>query len=380
MNKYLMVGAYPNYFNTSFFKQFKDLNLFSKYDCLVTSKSESSFNRGVEFDEYFSLDYSPVNIKYRLLRRVAVLFYIFYKYIYFLIVLNRYDVLHVQSMSFYHVVFLPLLRLKSNRLCVTFWGSDFNLASPLKKKVLCLFLRYVDSVSTTSSKMKRDLIDELGLEESKITITRFGLPTAKFIDMVSAEEIEMFRVKYSVPEDKVVVMCAPSSDPIRQIIEVIDGILELPSDVFDKAFFIFHLGYGDESYKVEVLAKLSTLNNSSYVVICDFLRPELTAALRRVTHVYVNVAIADQLSGAMLEAVYCNNIILIGEWLEYLELKEREIEFLPVPTMNKELFSRSLKKGIEAAHSECFPNNSEKIRDLLFWDQAICHWKNFLTG
>lgn len=379
MQSFLMVGAFPNVFNSSFIVNFKKLDLFSTYDCLVTSGSPAVKTNKDDFDECIDLSFSPVRFRPRAFRMVLIFIYVLWKYVHFFFCLRKYDVILIQSLSFYHVLFFPLFRMKSKKLYATVWGSDFNAARPFKKRILRFLLRYADGVSATSESMRFKLIDQLLLCEKKVSITRFGLATADYLDGVSAVQIEDFKGKFNIP-DGIVVMCAPTADPIRQVLEVIDGIRQLPEDYISKSVFLFHVISGSCSYKETVLKELSGLDGVRYVLIDEYLDPVSIGVLRNIVDVYVNVAVMDQLSGAMMESIYCNSIVLVGGWLDYVELVDRHVDIVSVPSVDVSVLSGKIQLCIGMAACERFPSNSDKIKDLFFWDLTIDQWSAFISS
>lgn len=378
MKYFLMVGAFPNILNNSFILNFKKLGLFSKYDCLVTSGSPAVKANKEDFDKCIDLDFSPVGYSSRALRIGLVFLYILWKYIYLSLFLRRYDVTLIQSLSFYHVIFFPLLRFKSKKLYVTVWGSDFNAAGPFKKKVLRIFLRHVDGISVTSESMRIKLADQLFLDVKKVSITRFGLASAEYLDNVQDAQIKAFKKRFNIP-DGIVVMCAPTADPIRQVLEVIDSIKNLPKEDVAKSVFLFHVISGSWGYKREVLKELSELSGVRYILIDEYLDAISIGALRNIVDIYVNVAVMDQLSGAMMESIYCNSIVLVGAWLDYIEIVDREVDLVTVPSVEALILSDKIKKCIDMAACNNFPDNADKIKDLFFWDVTIEQWKTFLS-
>lgn len=374
-----MVGAFPNILNNSFLLNIKKLGLFLKHDCLVTSGSPAVKANEDDFDECIDLSFSPVRFSSRAFRICAISLYISWKYLYLLLFLRRYDVTLIQSLSFYHVVFFPILRLKSKKLYVTVWGSDFNAAGPFKKKVLRFFLRYASGVSVTSESMKIKLIDQLLLDAEKVSITRFGLATADYLDGVSGRQIQIFKERFDIPEG-IVVMCAPTADPIRQVLEVINSIKKLSKEHIDESVFLFHVISGSCTYKEEVLRELSGLSGVRYVLIDEYLDPVSIGVLRNIVDIYINVAVMDQLSGSMMESIYCNSIVLVGAWLDYIELVERRVDVVTAPSVEASILSDKIKVCIEMAVCKSFPNNADKIKDLFFWDVTIEQWKAFLSN
>ncbi len=379
MKSFLMVGAFPNILNNSFIVNFKKLGLFLKYDCLVTSGSPAVKANEDDFDERIDLSFSPIRFSSRAFRICAISLYVSWKYLYLFLFLKRYDVTLIQSLSFYHVVFFPILRLKSKKLYVTVWGSDFNAAGPFKKKVLRFFLRSVSGVSVTSESMRIKLIDQLLLDAKKVSITRFGLATADYLDSVSDAQVQAFKEKFDIP-DGIVVMCAPTADPIRQVLEVISSIGGLPKEYVSKCVFLFHVISGSCSYKKEVLKELSALTGVRYVLIDEYLDSVSIGALRNIVDIYINVAVMDQLSGSMMESIYCNSIVLVGSWLDYIELVDRRVDIVTVPSVEASVLSDKLKLCINMADCGIFPSNADKIKDLFFWDVTIEQWRAFLSN
>lgn len=380
MKTYLMVGAYPNVFNNSLVKNLREIALFEKYCCLCTSGSPQVGYSDKLFDEIVFLNYSPVDIKTKAFRKVAILLYVVKKYFQLLLTLKKYDVVHIQSLSFYHVVFLPLFWVKSKKLCVTFWGCDFNAASKLKKTYLKFILQFVDSISCTSDFMRYNLIRELELSKDRVKITRFGLSATEYLDKVTKEQIIRFKEKYKIPARNTVVLCAPSGERIRNVFEIIKSIQLIPDQVVSNVTFVFHFGYGEIDYIEELKLKITKEQRARFVVIEEFFNSEEMAVFRKSVDVYINIAQRDQLSGAMLEALYCNNIVIVGEWLNYFELKERAVEIEVIADIDEISLSNAISDCVDKINSRVLIYNANKVIDLIFWNKVVWQWKDFLSN
>jgi len=70
----------------------------------------------------------------------------------------------------------------------------------------------------------------------------------------------------------------------------------------------------------------------------------------------------------------------VGSWLDYIELVDRRVDIVTVPSVEASVLSDKLKLCINMADCGIFPSNADKIKDLFFWDVTIEQWRAFLSN
>ena len=101
-----------------------------------------------------------------------------------------------------------------------------------------------------------------------------------------------------------------------------DAFLKLPKDVLDKLTIVLQMTYGNGSreYVKEVKAKAQKLG-CDLLIFEDYMDEKEIAVLVKATDYYINSQKSDAMSGAMLEYLYADTIVLNPSWLDYDELK-----------------------------------------------------------
>jgi len=92
----------------------------------------------------------------------------------------------------------------------------------------------------------------------------------------------------------------------------------------------------------------------------------------------INVQITDAFNGSMKEVLYCGGIVINGSWLPYQFLKDTDIYFEEVDSV--EQISDKLEKIIMnySYYQEQCKNNAVKIYEFSNWSKLIHQWKEVI--
>lgn len=300
------------------------------------------------------------------------------KYIYLSVQLRKlkkYDVVNLHYVSPIALKFWKQLKRKSKRTVLSFWGSDFYRSTDTQKQQLKIMLDQCDKITFASSHMMKDVLEYYHNYKEKMTISSFGLDTLDSIDRLEEKDLKTFRIKFSIPKDKVIVMCGYSSSPAQRHKDIINKLMNIDDSILSKCFFIFPMTYGNELYRKEIETLLNSMNFNS-LVLDEFLTPNDNACLRKISDIMFNLQMSDQFSGSMQESLYSENIVLTGSWLPYDELLDKGIYMHSIDSFDQfdEEFIMIIKNlnNLKSKTSK----NREIIRSFSHWDNTINTWKD----
>ncbi len=240
------------------------------------------------------------------------------------------DIFHVQYVDFKLLLSCKKLLKKSQKIIFTFWGSDLLRAYFKHIIVIRLFMKYASVITVMNKSMKEEFIKKFGNKYlPKIKIIDFGNSVYDEIDFVQLSmDKDSCKRYWGLDERKIIIHVGYNATPEQQHIEIMKEMKRLSGRVLENSVFVFHFGYGmyTEDYEKQ-LREILEGDNIQYKIINSFLDKKEIAILRLSADVFIYGQTTDALSGSVLEYVYAGSISVIPRWLDYSELKERDIYF-----------------------------------------------------
>lgn len=352
-----MVGDCNHYFNKKLVSKLKDFN-----DDLVidffsfTQKSETyypynkiAYNFTHSSLKFLKIDFSKIFLIYNLIKFLKK---------------NKYDIIHFQSSQLW-VAIMSLFFKFNSKLIISIWGSDFYRQSKLKQFLFQKrFYKKADIITFTSSKTLNDFRNHFNIKKN-FKIVRFGL------DLLDVIEKERSLIKKD--KNKINITIGYNSHPAQQHIRVLKSIARINKNLKSKINLILPFTYGpeDEDYISEI-KNICFKNNLKVIFVNKHLSEIELARLRLSSHLMIQTQISDQFSGSMQEYLYAENIIIVGEWLEYPDLENSGINLIKIKSFDEinHLLTSILK------NPEKFKDHSAitKIKDISGWNKNLPLW------
>jgi len=233
-------------------------------------------------------------------------------------IIRKYDIVHFHM--FYPGIFFLTPFFKKN-VVLTLWGSDVLISNKLKKKLLAFTLKRVRTVTCTNPSFQDKIIEYYPFISNKIEVFPYML---KYIELVNSSYLNKIHSK------KTRIVVGSNSNSSQNHLEMLNAIKESDLDV-NNSHLIIPLSYGRGSidYKLKITNLVKSIN-CTYDIITKRLNDQELTNLRLNCEVFINLQDTDQLSGAMLETLCADNIVITGSWLNYDVLKNSGIFFYEI--------------------------------------------------
>ncbi|HPT59787.1 MAG TPA: glycosyltransferase family 4 protein [Fervidobacterium sp.] len=295
---------------------------------------------------------------------------------------QTFDVVHIHFLSpiylFYRKIF------KARKVVVTFWGSDLYRIpkeSKLRKFMQRDVLKHADAITVVNKKMIRDFQETFGFKDKPIFVTKLPvLVDLQTIDTLDQQTIELFRERYQIQKDDIILTLGYSADPRKNHEYMINEVLELNKNI--KNIFVFlPMTYGNKEYREKIkkyCEETFQKHGVKYAVLENFMSDQEVAILRKITDVMVNVQDTDALSASMEESLYAGSIVINGAWLNYDELLEDGAYYETIPELKPGILASKLEyviRNLPDLKSKARINR-EIIAKRNDWNEAT---QNFIT-
>lgn len=284
-----------------------------------------------------------------------------------------YDVLHIHFLFYYYFFGWRYLRESARNIVITVWGNDYNGIGNIRKKIVHWMLNKADLVSLTNSTMIKTISQYLKPGKG-ILKTSYGLsPLDALIKSKNISRSEAVR-HFGLDEEKVIITCGYSNRNEHRQSLVIKAIENLPENLKKKVILVLPMTYGNELDNLNRVK--NELNNITfeYRVFDSFVADKEVALLRKASDIFIHIVDYDQMSGAMIEYFYSNNIVVTGAWLPFQELEEQG--FFIVKVEKPEHIGERLKEIISdlKRYQNKVSNNQEFIEQTWAWGKVIDKW------
>jgi len=244
-------------------------------------------------------------------------------------------------------------------LILSAWGSDvfqFGLRSGLHKRWVAANFRKAVAITTTSQHMRDTLVQEFGVDPTKIYTFSWGIGSV-FFEEFTEEEIDAFRRNHNIPEGRTYILSPRHLAPIYGNDIIIDAFGML-SDCFPDIHLLCMNGSDDKHYKAKMLRRVAELGIENRVTFMPRLPSDRDVAmLFTLSPVFVSIPESDQRAITILEGMACGSIPVLGDLEPYHEVVEEGVNGFYVHQRD----SAGLAAALNYVLSE-LPAASESIR------------------
>ncbi|MGE5355205.1 MAG: glycosyltransferase [Deltaproteobacteria bacterium] len=286
---------------------------------------------------------------------------------------KKYDILHVQFLND-NIIYFNIFSRIAPKIIFSIWGSDFYRAKGVnlffKKRVL----KNADIVTFANEQTKDDFSKKIS-SKAEYKICRFGLLPLDYLQNINSTKLES-RNYLGLPKNKIIITIGYNLNPNQQHLMILQEIIKLKnSDYFKDIFLILPITYpNDKSRYKTTLIKFLELSELPYKIYETFLPETDNAHLRNCSDIMIQLQTSDQLSGAMQEYLYSENIVITGSWLPYKVLFDKGIKMISVNSISE--LSGVLNKTIENLDviRNSVSENKNIILEFSSWDKNIRSW------
>lgn len=293
---------------------------------------------------------------------------------------SHYDIIHIHLAKTQYNFILPFIKLKSKKLIVSIWGSEFYRASKWKKLLLSPIYSMADSIHCTNENLKISLVKENKIPEGKITVIPMFLEILKKLEPLLSDNMN-FKDELGWNKNKVQITLGYNYNSGQQHKEII-GILNSSflSDYSEKIEFVLPLTYGNSmTYREEILNIASILPCKTFT-FTTFLSESDVAKIRIANEIFLNLQITDQYSGSFVESLYAGNIVITGSWLPYQNLKNAGVFFIEINKIDD--LPNCLKNILNDFEffKEKSKKNTEILKKMFDSKYILKQWLDYYSG
>lgn len=288
--------------------------------------------------------------------------------------LDPYDICHIHGVDPFLSLIAEQLMTRSNKIVATVYGSEFYRSTPVLKR---LQRRIYDLASAITLANPSTLAEfdhfYQGDYSAKLANLRYGLAPLDNLNALSGVSADQCKVAMGIDPSYLVVTCGSNGSVNQQHLEMIQSISDKIPQLSRKTLFLFPMTYNyTREYRDKVLDLLRS-SRLEYRTYADFLTEGDVARIRKGTDIFINLQTTDQLSGAMQEHLYENNVVITGSWLPYKPLEEKGITLNKIDSVSE--IGAALVEIV--AQLESHKGQARQARDVI---GEMSSWQNCMTS
>lgn len=257
---------------------------------------------------------------------------------------------------------------------ITLWGSDIlrvdnNMLNQMKYGFdHCEYIKGIDK-----------LLDKVSDNYShayanKLLVAYFGDAMCDVIDNIDSSTVNKLNLKlFERVKGRIIVTCGYNAMPAQQHEMIIEALNQLSSEQKQQIYLVFPMTYEKSEKYLDKINYLLEKTGIDYLILDNFLSEEELATVRLKTSIVVNTQTTDALAAALVQHLYCGNVLIVGEWLEYKPFDSRDIYYIKT---NSENLAKTISEVIDD-----FPKfktqtsgNHDKLLDIASWNSTIYQW------
>ena len=260
---------------------------------------------------------------------------------------------------------------KNVKFDITCWGSDLMRATDERKKQLrygfdnCFRIKLSDNLHDVLLESYGTIYDE------KSRIVYFGNSDLPVIDGLKELETKEIKQKlYGDVEGKKIVVCGYNAIPSQNHTEMLEALSTLNETEKKSIHIVLPMTYGATKEYINSIRCQIEGQSVSYTILDTFLESKEVAVIRKTADIVINVQNTDAIAGSLQDHLYCGNVCIFGEWLNYSPYTRNNIYYIKT-TMGE--IAKHLKEVLhqyEDYHNLCLGNH-DKIKSLFSWESTI---------
>lgn len=299
--------------------------------------------------------------------------------------LPKFDIIHSLWLEYHWGLFAHTIKTKCSRWFASIGGSDLYRETK-HWYFRCLQRRILNRCALISSEGESTRAFFNVTYRNKYRgvphrIIRYGVDILDEIVALenSLASIEELRVKYGIPEDKIVVMCGTCGRVQHQHIKMLESIAKIPCDIIKRICILIPATYDVKEDYIERVENKARHITDCVVVLREYLSPRGMAEIAYITDIMIHVQTTDQLSSAMISHMFRGNVVIAGAWLPYDELREKGVGFISIDKIEE--LSQSIPDAIEDlnGYKSLYSNNRNIIYEISSWERSAKDWYDAYT-
>lgn len=345
----------------------KEYNIFADFICINNYNYErcSSFS----WPQYIKLCFevcqkSKINVLTRIGKRLA------YKY-FMGKLFRKYDIVDFHAFYPIYNALMCECEKRSIKFDITLWGSDLLRANEERRDLLKYGFNHCFRIKMTSN-LYDTMVEYYGsIYSDKYREVYFGSNEIDQIDKIS--EIDVINKKkylYGETGNKKIVVCGYNGSCAQNHDRMIDALSRLNEKDSQSVHVVLPMTYGAQPDYLCVIKKRMENLGMSFTILDHFLESNEIAVIRKTANIVVNVQDTDALSDSLKGHLYCENVCIFGEWLNYRPYADSGIYYVKTNMEDIATHITDVLHHYEEYHKQCVGNH-ERIKSLFSWDSTI---------
>lgn len=286
---------------------------------------------------------------------------------------RRYDIVHIQFLND-NIIYFNIFRKFAPKVIFSIWGSDFYRAKGINLWLKKRILKDADIITFANEQTRDDFVKVIPTN-AVFKICRFGLLPLDYLENLNSTK-QQSRHFLNLPENKIIITIGYNLNPNQQHLKTIEELKKLRNkDYYTDLFIVAPLTYpADENNYKSALTESLKSTELPFKTIEVFLPEVENAHLRNCSDIMIQLQTSDQLSGAMQEYLFTENIVITGSWLPYKILIDKGINMLMINSLSE--LSSILDKTISNFNllKKSVSKNKNLIWDLSSWGKNTQTW------
>ena len=288
-------------------------------------------------------------------------------------IFSEYDIIDFHYYSSIYFPLIPLAKSLGKKVKITLWGSDLLRATDEEKTEQVKGYEIADLIQVATPFMSDALCSVFPKFKYKVCILPFGNQSLDDFNLHWDDSVDdSFLAHYD--KNKKMVVCGYNGSSGQRHLEMIKMLNELPNEIQKQIYVVFPMTYGAEPSYVNKVSEALSNNYYSYDVLLNRLDSKQLFDLRRLTDIAINIQITDAFSGSIQEHIFCENVLLVGEWLPYSMLKDAGIFYKITSLDNLSSSFVDVFYNYETYRKKCF-NNKMLMYGLTSWAGLKDKWR-----
>lgn len=274
----------------------------------------------------------------------------------------------------YYPTYNSLMRTcvkKGRKFDITLWGSDLMRANEERKRLLQFGFDNSHRIKM-SENLHDVMLESYGtFYDEKSRIVYFGNSDLPVIDSLTESEAKEIKHKlYGDTEGKKIIVCGYngiSSQNHKEMIEALSTLSEAEKKIIH---IVLPMTYGaTKEYINNIRSQIEGLS-VTYTILDTFLESKEVAVIRKTADIVINVQNTDAIAGSLQDHLYCGNVCIFGEWLNYSPYTNNGIFYIKTSMDGITDHVREVLNNYEYYHDKCVTSH-EKIKELFSWETTI---------
>ena len=274
----------------------------------------------------------------------------------------------------YYPTYNSLMRTcvkKGRKFDITLWGSDLMRANEERKRLLqygfdkCRRIKMSENLHDVMQESYGTIYDE------KSRIVYFGNSDLPVID--GLKEIETKEIKQKLYGDtagKKIVVCGYNGISSQNHNEIIKALSTLNEAEKKCIHVVLPMTYGATKEYISSIRRQIERQSVSYTILDTFLESKEVAVIRKTADIVINVQNTDAIAGSLQDHLYCGNVCIFGEWLNYSPYTRNNIYYIKTSMRDIAKHLKDVLHQYEDYHNLCLGNH-DKIKSIFSWESTI---------